>query len=1237
MLVVRLDPTPLNNDFEYLIRISQWLDVSHLATDQERVALIPQQIEAGFAKLKTGPNATAPKPPIAMVFGDFEILADASGTPIELGRGGMGVTYRARQISMDGREVALKVIQPGLLADDNIRRRFLREAKLAGRLRHRNVAAVYSRGQEGDSYYYAMELVAGMDLEKYVKANGPLRVQAALNVSAQVASALDAAQEQNLIHRDIKPTNLMVQRERRGLFIKLIDFGLAKDISQRDIQNSISTPDAFKGSLAFASPEQCQAQELDTRSDLYSLGITLWFALTGKIPFRGNLVAVSAAHIYAPPPIQELPPLPEPVVELLKALLAKNPADRPQTPAELEDRIQLLLGALPADPQPDHRPESKADQRNQEVTLIPPETASTLIGAPVLISYLEPVVGQLREERFELLEALPEGVSGRLFRAREHRGNDSRTVALKFLHPSICAEEDAVESLKNQFAALHKLSHEHLLAYFALEIGTRPPFLVREWVHGLNLFALLRIKGGALELAETAVLLDPLAELLDTLASSGLSLVMVSLPKLWVRLPPELTEPRFGSWVKQSAPDGWKDRLALNPLGLRSLVAKSVRSESDVTLIPTSRSLVLQQNRAGIQGRTPEQLLASVIYELLSSRPPQADIYRPLSAIPELPNQSLKRALAEERHFPSAAAFWQTFKTEIPLTPSRPAAPPPQSSASVAHAPPHLPPRPSSPAFTLPPRPRLESQAKQSAVNQSPAPQPAHSGAKTRSFLGIWLVLAAFGFLCAVGFLGTALLHGLGLPGPKPQPTSSPAATPKPTNSLVAAPVPKSTPTATTTPSNDSLTSAAFDRGNQAYHAGDYQQAITDYTEAIRLKPDYAEAFNNRGNSYSELKQYDKAIGDYNEAIRLKPDYALAFGGRGNAYYYLRQYDKAIADYSEAIRLKPDDASAFQNRADCYEKLGNNNAAERDRAKAKELTSTPTTTPSASTPNPTPTRTATPTPSNDSLASAAFDRGLAAEENRDHQQAITAFNEAIRLKPDYAEAFKNRGGTYYNLKQYDKAIADFNEAIRLKPGYAEAFAGRGDVYGDLHQYDKALSDCNEAIRLKPDFAEAFNTRGNVYGDLKQYNKAIADCNQAIRLKPDFADSFDTRGHVYYVLHQYDKALGDCNEAIRLKPDFADAFNTRGNVYGDLKQYDKAIADFNEAIRLKPDFAEAFDNRGWTYMKLKQNDKALSDFNEAIRLKPDFAEAFDNRADCYEKLGNNKAAQRDRAKAKELNK
>jgi hypothetical protein len=120
MLVARLDQTPLSNDFEYLIRINQWLDLTHLSSDAERVVQVVAGVQASFAKC--GPKTSTAKAPVAMVFGDFEILADASGKPIELGRGGMGVTYRARQISMGGREVALKVIQPELLGDDNVRR-----------------------------------------------------------------------------------------------------------------------------------------------------------------------------------------------------------------------------------------------------------------------------------------------------------------------------------------------------------------------------------------------------------------------------------------------------------------------------------------------------------------------------------------------------------------------------------------------------------------------------------------------------------------------------------------------------------------------------------------------------------------------------------------------------------------------------------------------------------------------------------------------------------------------------------------------------------------------------------------------------------------------------------------------------------------------------------------------------------------------------------------------------------
>src|SRR6201997_418051 len=337
MLVVRLDQTALSNHFEYLIRISQWLDVTQLSSDAERIDKIVAQVETSLAK--SGPKTSTAKAPVAMVFGDFQILADSSGKPIELGRGGMGVTYRARQVSMGGREVALKVINPTLMGDEGIRKRFLREAQIAGAIEHPNVALVYSRGQEGDSYFYAMQLVDGVDLDRYVKKHGPLSVVQALSVIAQAAAALEAARTKGLIHRDLKPSNIMAVEDRRNrLRLKLIDFGLAKNVGDANASQSIVSGEQFIGTFAYASPEQCRQQELDTRSDLYSLGITLWFLLTGETPFRGGPAEISGSHLFREPPFTNLPQLPPAAIELVKSLLSKDPANRPQTPAELEDR-----------------------------------------------------------------------------------------------------------------------------------------------------------------------------------------------------------------------------------------------------------------------------------------------------------------------------------------------------------------------------------------------------------------------------------------------------------------------------------------------------------------------------------------------------------------------------------------------------------------------------------------------------------------------------------------------------------------------------------------------------------------------------------------------------------------------------------------------------------------------------------------------------------------------------------
>jgi len=209
-------------------------------------------------------------------FEHYELVTGEDGKPIELGRGAMGVTYKAFDVDLHC-PVTLKVIGERYLGDESARRRFLREARAAARLRHSNVASVLHLGRTGSSYFYAMEFVEGETLEKLIKRSGRLEVKLALEIATQVAAGLAAVHEQHLVHRDIKPTNIMIRlKEKGGVTAKIIDLGLAKTVDESASEAGISSPGAFAGTPEFASPEQFAGVQVDIRSDLYSLGVTLW-------------------------------------------------------------------------------------------------------------------------------------------------------------------------------------------------------------------------------------------------------------------------------------------------------------------------------------------------------------------------------------------------------------------------------------------------------------------------------------------------------------------------------------------------------------------------------------------------------------------------------------------------------------------------------------------------------------------------------------------------------------------------------------------------------------------------------------------------------------------------------------------------------------------------------------------------------------------------------------------------
>src|ERR1700757_1565591 len=281
-------------------------------------------------------------------FEHYELVTVKDGKPVELGRGAMGITYKAFDVDLQF-PVTLKVISEKYVGDESARLRFLREARAAARVRHPNVASVFHLGRAGESYFYAMEFVEGETLESLIKRSGRLEVKLALEIVTQVAAGLTAVHEQKLVHRDIKPTNIMVRvKEEGSVAAKIIDLGLAKAVDEPGSQIAISMPGGFVGTPEFASPEQFAGVGVDIRSDLYALGVTLWQAVTGHVVFRGSPAEVMYQHQHAPLPLEQLKDVPQPVVGLLEKLLGKDPTQRFQTPNELLKAIPTITGAIDA-------------------------------------------------------------------------------------------------------------------------------------------------------------------------------------------------------------------------------------------------------------------------------------------------------------------------------------------------------------------------------------------------------------------------------------------------------------------------------------------------------------------------------------------------------------------------------------------------------------------------------------------------------------------------------------------------------------------------------------------------------------------------------------------------------------------------------------------------------------------------------------------------------------------------
>ena len=281
-----------------------------------------------------------------------QTLADKYRIEELINEGGMGAVYRATHVLMD-KTVAVKVLHPALAADDKIVARFSREARAASRISHPHALSVTDFGEDkGGVVFLVMEYLNGQTLKEVIRNESPMPLPRIVEIIRQVCGALEAAHAEGVVHRDLKSDNIMLIDVGGGDWAKVLDFGIAKITEKVGQDPALTAPNLIIGTPQYMSPEQCsQAAEIDSRSDIYSLGVILYELLIGHVPFTGESpTAIMMKHLQEPPPsvLEERKDLPASVGRVVARAMAKRPEDRFQTVSELSEEFTAAAADQPA-------------------------------------------------------------------------------------------------------------------------------------------------------------------------------------------------------------------------------------------------------------------------------------------------------------------------------------------------------------------------------------------------------------------------------------------------------------------------------------------------------------------------------------------------------------------------------------------------------------------------------------------------------------------------------------------------------------------------------------------------------------------------------------------------------------------------------------------------------------------------------------------------------------------------